>query len=211
MKCYIEFGICAILWLRLWVFGLKQCILWLRWWVFGLKQCILFRLAETHKLLHNCALHAVRESAGPPQVSDSQELLLSDTVDVELTSCCHAVLADRTQSPSLSLTTAIGSSSTQQTEHGLPIVTVMFTQSHVKETILSVLDIRNCHCTGRYREIKRYLYRPIGVQDVEATRISIQTATECCKVVSPKHRPPLPPREDPLYSFPLETESTPGP
>jgi hypothetical protein len=32
-----------------------------------------------------------------------------------------------------------------------------------------------------------------------------------CKVVSPKHRPPLPPRKYSWYSFLLESESTPGP
>ena len=53
------------------------------------------------------------------------------------------------------------------------------------------------------------LDRPIGVQDVEAPRISRQSARGG-KAVSPTHRPSLPPREDPWYSFLLEAESAPG-
>ena len=40
-------------------------------------------------------------------------------------------------------------------------------------------------------------------------QISRQTAHEGGKVVSPTHRPPLPPRKYPRYSFLLEAESTP--
>ena len=42
-------------------------------------------------------------------------------------------------------------------------------------------------------------------------RIFIQSAHEGSKVVSPTHRPALPPREDPRYSFLLEIKSIPGP
>jgi hypothetical protein len=38
-----------------------------------------------------------------------------------------------------------------------------------------------------------------------------QSAHEGGKVVSPTHRPPLPPRKDSWYSFLLEAESTSGP
>ena len=44
-----------------------------------------------------------------------------------------------------------------------------------------------------------------------SSQISRQSAHEDGKVVSPTHRPPLPPRKYSWYSFPLETESTPGP
>jgi len=37
------------------------------------------------------------------------------------------------------------------------------------------------------------------------------TAQDGFKVVSPTHRPPLPPRKCSWYSFLLEAESTPGP
>jgi len=37
------------------------------------------------------------------------------------------------------------------------------------------------------------------------------TAQDGGKVVSPTHRPPLPPRKSSWYSFLLEVESTPGP
>jgi hypothetical protein len=39
---------------------------------------------------------------------------------------------------------------------------------------------------------------PLGLQEVEASRISRQSAHDGGKVVSPKHRPLLPPREIPL-------------
>ena len=55
------------------------------------------------------------------------------------------------------------------------------------------------------------LDRPLGFQDVEAHRFLTQSAHEGGKVVSPTHRPPLPPRKYCWYSFPLKAESTPGP
>jgi hypothetical protein len=57
-------------------------------------------------------------------------------------------------------------------------------------------------------KVKLSLYRPLGFQEVEATRL---LAHEGGKVVRPKHRPPLPPRKYSWYSFLLEAESTPGP
>jgi hypothetical protein len=53
-------------------------------------------------------------------------------------------------------------------------------------------------CTG--------LDRPLGPRQVEALRLSRQSVHEGGKVVSPTHRPPLPP----WYSHPLEAELTPG-
>ena len=57
----------------------------------------------------------------------------------------------------------------------------------------------------------RCLDRTSGFQEVETSRISINSAHEGGKIVSPKHRLPLPPRRYPWYSFLLESESTPGP
>ena len=51
------------------------------------------------------------------------------------------------------------------------------------------------------------LYRHLGFQEVELSRISTQSAHEDDKVVKPTHRPPL----SSCYSFLLETESTSGP
>jgi hypothetical protein len=48
---------------------------------------------------------------------------------------------------------------------------------------------------------------PVG----QGSQISRQSAHEDGKVVSPTHRPPLPPRKYSWYSFLLEAESTPGP
>jgi hypothetical protein len=55
------------------------------------------------------------------------------------------------------------------------------------------------------------LDRPLGLQEVEAPRISRQSAHEGGKVVRPKQRPPLPPTRYPWYSFLLDAESIPGP
>ena len=57
-------------------------------------------------------------------------------------------------------------------------------------------------CTG--------LDRPRGVQEAEIPRIFRHSAHEGGKVVSPTHRPPLPPNSYPWYSFLCEAESTPG-
>jgi hypothetical protein len=52
-------------------------------------------------------------------------------------------------------------------------------------------------CVFPYVTTKTYSYisldRPSGFQEVEAPRISRQSAHEGGKVVSPTHRPPLPP------------------
>jgi hypothetical protein len=61
---------------------------------------------------------------------------------------------------------------------------------------------KSCPITG--------LSRPSGLQDVEVPRMSRQSAHEGGNVVSPTHRPPLLPREDPWYSFLLKAESNPG-
>jgi hypothetical protein len=55
------------------------------------------------------------------------------------------------------------------------------------------------------------LHRPLGLQEVEAPRISRQSAHEGGKVISPMHQPPLPSRRYPWYLFLLEVESTLGP
>jgi hypothetical protein len=52
------------------------------------------------------------------------------------------------------------------------------------------------------------LDRPLGFQEVEAHRISRQSAYEGGKVVSPTHWPRLAPRKYSWYSFLLEAEST---
>ena len=59
--------------------------------------------------------------------------------------------------------------------------------------------------------VKLFLYRPLVPQQLEVPKISKQSAYKGGKVSSPKHRPSLPPREDPWYSFLLEVKSTPGP
>jgi hypothetical protein len=57
-------------------------------------------------------------------------------------------------------------------------------------------------------KVKQSLYWPLGLQKVEAPRISRQLALQGGKVVSPTHRRPLPPRGYPWYPFLLGAEST---
>jgi hypothetical protein len=66
----------------------------------------------------------------------------------------------------------------------------------------------------RKAKVKQFHYRPgeaLRVPGGWGSQISRQSAHETCKVVSPRHRPLLPPRKYSWYSFLLEAESTPGP
>jgi hypothetical protein len=65
------------------------------------------------------------------------------------------------------------------------------------------LTITSNPCTG--------LDRPCGLQQLEGPKISRQPVHEGVNVVSPKQRPPFPPRKYFRHSFQLEAESTPGP
>jgi len=67
--------------------------------------------------------------------------------------------------------------------------------------------------TGKGKE-KQSHCRPgqaLRVPGSSGSQISIQSEHESGKVVSPKHRPPLPHTKYSWYSFLLEAESTPGP
>jgi hypothetical protein len=63
-------------------------------------------------------------------------------------------------------------------------------------------------------KVKQIYYRPgqaLRFPGVSGSQILRQSAQEDSKVVTPTHRPPLPPRNYYWYSFLLEAESTPGP
>jgi len=70
-----------------------------------------------------------------------------------------------------------------------------------------------CSHVVRTIKVKQSHYRPDSSWDfkeVEARKTSRHSAREGGKVISPTHRPPLPPRKYSWYLFLLEVLSTPG-
>jgi hypothetical protein len=95
----------------------------------------------------------------------------------------------------------------------------------IHNSLLSVISATyfsstNHCCASIYNNFKNSKAKAIQLQACGQTlrvleglgsQISRQLAHEGGKVVSPLHRPPLPPRIYSWYSYLLEAESTPGP
>jgi hypothetical protein len=64
--------------------------------------------------------------------------------------------------------------------------------NHVQRNVLHTVTASRSSCPIRD------LYRPVGLQEVQTTRISAQPAHEGGKTVNSTHLPPLPTKEDPL-------------
>jgi hypothetical protein len=64
---------------------------------------------------------------------------------------------------------------------------------------------------GKGNAIPSLALKALRVPRGGGSQTSRQLAHEGGKVLSPTHRPPLPPRKYSWYSFPFEAESTSGP
>ena len=84
----------------------------------------------------------------------------------------------------------------------VPYTRIIIIQRFVSVVLSCRVDKGSLHV-----KVKLVLMVPGGWR----SQISRQPAHEGGKVVSPTHRPPLPPRKYSWYSFLLEAESTPGP
>jgi hypothetical protein len=90
---------------------------------------------------------------------------------------------------------------------------------HIWTTLYIHVGLKHLNCKTKNKlevSVKQsYPYtglgEPRGLWEFEALTIFRQSAHKGGEVESPKHFPPLPPREVTWHSFLLKTESTPGP
>jgi hypothetical protein len=60
-----------------------------------------------------------------------------------------------------------------------------------------MIPLEQLRISRRILKVKIYLYRPLGLQEVEAPRIAGESAHKVGKIVSYTHRPPSPPGDTP--------------
>jgi hypothetical protein len=94
--------------------------------------------------------------------------------------------------------------------HNLELLNMnMYIYIWTRSEEVNVTTYRCTHTTLTQKvKVKILCIGPDCFQEFEAPRISRQLAHEGGKVVSPTHRPPLPPRKYSWNSFLLEAEST---
>ena len=83
--------------------------------------------------------------------------------------------------------------------------------TRAKNSARYIINVHRCSCKGKGKSVPLQAWSgPEGSRKLRFPDY-MTMAQDGGKVVTPTHRPPLPPRKCSWYSFMLEAESTPGP